>query len=116
MSQMSKLVFVFHCFFLHVAAGNSGVLTLAGDMPKMLWGGVEQPVCELILDRENTRLKSTCPLFTVENDELKAKVATLEAVVAELNTENAEMKTELTELKTWKTGMEVRMEPRVADD
>jgi hypothetical protein len=37
------------------------------------------PVCEMILDRENTRLDSTCPLFTAENTELKTEIAELKA-------------------------------------
>ena len=90
---MSTLVFALLCFILRVAAEASAVLELTGDIPKMIWGERDAIICELTLDRVNTRLTSTCPLFTAENDELKAKVVTLDA-------DNTEMKMELAELKT----------------
>ena len=102
-SQMAKLTFVLLSVILRVAAETSAILEMSGDAGKIIWGELENPVCELILDRANNRLNSTCDIFTTENDLLKAKVSTLEAKVSTVEADN-------TELMAWKTEMEAKME------
>jgi len=102
-SQMAKLTVVLLSVILRAAAETSAILEMSGDAGKIIWGKLENPVCELILDRANTRLNSTCDIFTTENDLLKAKVSTLEAKVSTVEADNAE-------LMAWKTEMEAKME------
>ena len=100
---MAKLTSVLLSFILRAAAEASAVLEMSGDAGKIIWSELENPVCELILDRANTRLNSTCDIFTTENDLLKAEVSTLEAKVSTVEADN-------TELMAWKTEMEAKME------
>ena len=86
----SSVVFVLVVVsFANAVALDGAALALTGGAPKILFGEMDAPVCELALDRENTRLNSTCDISTAEIAELKAKVEQLE---------------------TWKTTMEAQME------
>ena len=99
MLQMPTFAVALLSFILHVAAEESAVLEMTGDMPKIMWGDLGDPVCALTLNRTNTRLDSTCNIFTTENAELKAEVATLKAESAQLTTEVSELKADNNELK-----------------
>ena len=73
------------------------MLELTGGAPKVLFGTMDNPVCELSLDRANGRLESSCAIETggrrlgeeatvsvAEHEKLKAEHAALKAEVAAL--------------------------------
>ena len=94
---------------------SGAVIELTGDMPRIIFGTVESPVCELSLNRANGRLDSTCSLQagrrlneydssdeTFDSTPQTASDATQTSVEAELlkvKVELAEVKMELMELK-----------------
>jgi hypothetical protein len=43
---------------------SGAIIELTGDAPKIIFGTIESPICELSLDRTNGRLDSTCSLNT----------------------------------------------------
>ena len=87
-------------------APTGAILEMTGDVPRIIFGDIAEPVCELLLDRINNRIMSTCPLQTTslshrrldkERDmdtaaapcetrysNLKEEVGTLSARIAEL--------------------------------
>jgi len=76
---------------------DGAVVELTGVSPKIVFGGVDAPICTLSLDRGDSRLLSTCPIhdgrrrlgeadfvLTEEFNALKEEVADLRRLVDEL--------------------------------
>jgi len=98
-----------HIEALNIALGlqppSGALIEMTGDAPKLVFGTLESPVCELSLDRTNRKLKSTCPIESSgrrldeimasgrghddkvvgELEQLKGDIAMLKAQVAQLS-------------------------------
>jgi len=70
---------------------SGAIIELTGDQPQLLFGDPGAPTCKLFLDRDNSRLESTCSIFTnrrrleAECVECKSEIENLKAQVKELH-------------------------------
>lgn len=77
---------------------NGAIIELTGDVPTIVFGTLESPVCTLSLDRNNRRVDSTCAI-TTERRRLADMVSPDDEVSAAKH-ENYALKTELADVTT----------------
>ena len=61
---------------------SGAIIEMTGHAPKIIFGTAASPVCELLLDRTNNRLESTCPLQTGRRLEESIEIASDSRVTA----------------------------------
>jgi len=72
------------------AVHDGAIMELTGVAPKIIFGTMDAPVCELSLNRGNSWIESSCPVISnrrrLDDDEFewKSKLEALKAEVAEL--------------------------------
>lgn len=96
------------CPCLPSPAPSGSTLELTGDAPKILFGSIDEPVCELSLDRSNGRLESTCAVSGTKR-RLGEDVATVSVA------EHAALKAEHAALKAEHVALEKEIGERVGE-
>ena len=78
---------------------DGAIIEMTGDDPKLIFGTLDNPVCQLSVDRSNSRLVSTCPIQDSrrleETFDCEAKYAALEQKYEALQTEVSELAEQL---------------------
>jgi len=79
---------------------------MTGDDPKLIFGTIEKPICQLSIDRPNSRLVSTCSIQDSrrleEAFDCEGKYAALEQKHKALQIEVSELRSLAEELKAAK--------------
>ena len=79
---------------------------MTGDNPKLIFGTLENPTCQLSVDRPNSRLVSTCSIQDSrrleETFDCEAKYLALEQQYKALRTEVSELRSLAEKLKAVK--------------
>ena len=84
---------------------SGAIIEMTGDQPKIIFGTLETPICELSLDRTNAELVSSCSLQTGRRLEesmeapLSERLTALEQESADLKAQLADIKKQLAEIK-----------------
>jgi len=89
------------------SAPHGATLELTGDAPRIIFGEVDAPVCELMLDRSHGRLESTCAIASTarrldeeeEDADWVKELNELKVEVAKLRSSENECKEEIAELR-----------------
>ena len=87
------------------SAESSAMLELTGDAPKILFGEIEAPACELQLNRETGRLTTTCDISLGDTS-----IATLLAENAELAAQHLRFVRKIAALEAWKEEAQAQLE------
>lgn len=82
---------------------NGAIIELTGEQPKILFGDLGSPMCELFLDRDSNQLQSTCEVQTPlgvqgRRLDLGGAADAIEADLVALKAEVAQMQQALKEL------------------
>jgi len=88
-------------------AQDGAIIEMTGDDPKLIFGTLENPTCQLSIDRPNGRLVSTCSIQDSrrrleEAFDCEAKHAALEQKYEALRTEVSELRALVEQLKAAK--------------
>ena len=85
---------------------DGAVIEMTGDDPKLIFGTIEKPICQLSIDRPNSRLVSTCSIQDSrrleEAFDCEGKYAALEQKHKALQIEVSELRSLAEELKAAK--------------
>ena len=85
---------------------DGAIIEMTGDDPKLIFGTLEDPTCQLSVDRLNSRLVSTCSIQDSrrleETFDCEAKYAALEQKYEALQSEVSELRQSIDALKMTK--------------
>jgi hypothetical protein len=92
--------------FVPSATQDGAIIEMTGDDPKLVFGTLESPICQLSIDRSNSRLVSTCAIQESrrleETVDCEVKYSVLAQKCETLRLEVSEMRRLVDELKATK--------------